>query len=635
MNADQLTLLAILAFTIALFIWGRWRHDMVALAALLASVAAGLVPGADAFRGFGHPAVITVAGILVLSHGLQTSGAIDALSRRLLPTSARPAAMIGGLTAIAALLSGFMNNVGALALLMPLAIRAADRLELPPGRMLMPLAFGSILGGMTTLIGTPPNLIVSAYRRQAEVAPYAMFDFAPVGVAVALTGVAFIALGGWRLVPVRKRSGVEGFESGNYVTEAVVPEGAKIDGSTIREIEEAAGDAQIQILSLVRREVRLRTPRPDLRVRAHDVLLLETDPSSLTDTLALLGLELPRPAGTDRGEENAKGENGEAKEKNGKAAAAEHAEAVTGEHQTPEDEETDEAPPPRASDDDAKLIELVVGPNAPLIGQTARGIELGLRYQISLLAISRQGRRSVGRLRRTAIQPGDVLLMHGHEEAVAAFAAEYGCLPLAGRALRLHDKRQMWLAGGIMIGAIALATTGLASAAVAFMAGVLAVMVTRVVPPARVYDAIDWSVIVLLACLLPVADALLTTGTAGVIADFLVQNVAHGLPLAALVLILVLTMTLSDVMNNAATVAVMAPVAHGAALALGADPDAFFMAVAVGGSCAFLTPIGHQNNTLILGPGGFRFGDYWRLGIALELIVLAVGVPVIVMVWGL
>ncbi len=609
MSQDQLILFAILAATVVMFAWGKWRHDMVAIGALLACVFTGLVPSEAAFAGFGHPAVITVAGVLVLSRALQVSGAVDALAQRLLPAEAAPTTMIAGLTTLAAVLSGFMNNVGALALLMPIAIKVADRTEIPPGRVLMPLAFGSILGGMTTLIGTPPNLIVSGYRQETLGTPFAMFDFAPVGLAIAAAGVGFIVLVGWRLVPERKRAGVEGFVSGAYVTETRIPEGGKAEGMTVREFEDAVQDANIQILAIVRRGVRLRAPRPGLLLQRDDIVLLEAEPEGMAGAVEALGLELTGARDLP---------------------AKEEGETV------PEPEETSEEPDELPRDRvEMHLVELVVAPSSALIGHTARGINLRLRYHISLVAISREGKRSVGRLRDTAIQPGDVLLMHGSEEAAAEFAADFGLLPLAGRELRLADRRKRWLAAGILLAAVALAATGVLAAPVAFTSGVLAVMVTRVLPLRAVYDAIDWPVIVLLACLLPVAGAMLTTGAADVIARLLVDGVARGAPIPALVLILVVTMTLSDVMNNAATVAVMAPIAYGTALALDVNPDPFFMAVAIGGSCAFLTPIGHQNNTLILGPGGFRFGDYWRLGLPIEILVTLVGVPMILLVWGL
>ena len=623
MDIDQTLILAILAGTVALFAWGRWRHDVVALAALIASVLAGLVPSDAAFAGFGHPAVITVAGVLVLSRGLQSSGAVDVLARRVLPSAATPVTSIVILTALAAGLSAFMNNVGALALLMPVAIQASARQDLPPGQLLMPLAFGSILGGMTTLIGTPPNLIVSGYRRDTLGAGYGMFDFTPVGLAIAVAGVAFIALIGWRLVPARKRAGTEGFESGAYFTEARVPEGAKAVGMSVRAVEDAVRDANVQVLGLVRREVRLRAPRPALAIREGDILVLEAEPDGLSDALGTLGLELAEaiaapeaaregePPADDRKEAEAEGQPGEATDAKAKAERS------------------------AGDEEDIRLLEFVVAPNAAIIGRTAQGINLRLRYHVNLLAISHEGTRRVGRLRTTPIEAGDVLLVQGPAEAAAEFASDFGCLPLATRDLRLPDRRQALLASGILLAAVAAAASGAVSAPVAFMAGVLAAMVTRVVPPREAYEAIDWSVIVLLACLLPVAGAMLTTGAAEVVARFLVENVARSAPIPALVLVLLVTMTLSDVMNNAATVAVMAPIAYGAARALEANADAFFMAVAIGGSCAFLTPIGHQNNTLILGPGGFRFGDYWRLGLPIEVLVTLVGIPMILLVWGL
>ena len=292
----------------AMFLWGRWRHDMVALAGLLACVLAGLVRPADAFAGFGHPAVITVACVLVLSRGLQTSGAVDALARVVLPSSAGPTLTIGALTGLGALLSAFMNNVGALALLMPVAIQIARRQELPPGRVLMPLAFGSILGGMTTLIGTPPNLIVSGFRDRTGAGTFAMFDFTPVGIVVAAAGIALIALVGWRLVPARKQAGFEGFESGAYLTEARVPEGSKAVGKTLREIDAALEQADAQIIGLVRNEVRVSAPNPGRTVRAGDILVIEAEAEALAGALSSLGLKLEEarrdeaPPGTSRRE---------------------------------------------------------------------------------------------------------------------------------------------------------------------------------------------------------------------------------------------------------------------------------------------------------------------------------------------
>jgi di/tricarboxylate transporter len=281
------------------------------------------------------------------------------------------------------------------------------------------------------------------------------------------------------------------------------------------------------------------------------------------------------------------------------------------------------------------LQELVATPGSSLIGRSASDVQIRTRFGLNLLAISRQGRRSVKRLRSTAIHVGDVLLMQGPPDSLSEFASEFGCLPLAARSIRIPDKKRAAIATGVMVMAIAGAAFGLLPAATSFATGVLIFMALRVVPLRKVYEAIDWPVVVLLGALIPVAGAAASTGAANVIAGLLLDDIAQGHPVAALVLILVATMTLSDLINNAATAAMMCPIAISAAEQLGVSADSFLMAVAIGASCAFLTPIGHQNNTLILGPGGFRFGDYWRLGLPMEILVIVAAVPLLLLVWPL
>ena len=603
MTLEQGQIFVILVASMGLFIWGRWRHDVVALGALLACVIAGLVPEAEAFAGFGHPAVITVACVLVLSHGLQRTGAVSRLAQRLLPSGAGKLLSIAALTSLGALLSAFMNNVGALALLMPIALQIAARLELPPGRVLMPLAFGTILGGMTTLIGTPPNLIVSSFRAQHGSGPFAMFDFSPVGVAVALAGVLFIALLGWRLVPRREVGNAASFDTGHYLTEARVKEGGKAQGKTLREIEQLLDEADAQVVAMVRNKLRLTAPNPRRVLQADDVLVIEADPQELGEVLGQLDLllEAEREAKEAEQKEDREGET-EKKVSNG---------------------------------EDRAMQELLVKPDSSLIGRSASSTRLRSRYSINLLAISRQSHRSIKRLRSTLIQSGDVLLMQGSAEDIGEFASDYDCVPLAARAINIPDPRQANLALGIMLLAIAAAAFGLLSAAIAFASGVLAYMLLRLVPLRAVYEAIDWPVIVLLGALIPVAGAMSSTGAADLLARLLMENLAQGNSIITLTLLLVVTMTLSDFMNNAATAAVMCPIALSAASQLGVSPDALLMAVAIGASCSFLTPIGHQNNTLILSPGGFRFGDYWRLGLPMEILVVLISVPLLLWVWPL
>ena len=637
MTPPQMMIFGILALTMALFLWGRLRHDVVALASLMACVVTGLVPAADAFVGFGHPAVITVACILVLSHGLQQSGAIDGITRKILPRNTGRIATLGALMGLGALLSGFMNNVGAMALLMPVAIQAAGRLDMTAGQVLMPLAFGTILGGMTTLVGTPPNLIVSGFRADAGLGQFGMFDFTPVGLAVAVAGLVFVVLVGWRLVPARKASTGEGFETGAYLTEVRVPEKSKAVGLTLRQIETELDGAGAQIVALVRNEVKMSAPHGGRRVKADDILMLEADVDGLAEALSAFGIRLEQQGrSSDKDGKDGKAADGP------KPARAAKDETVVATKGTGDDgkakgkgkESTEEEEDSRR-DEDIVLRELAILPASSLVGRSARDLRLRSRYGLNLLAVAREGRRPQARLRTLKLKSGDLLMMQGPAEVLSDFANDTGCVPLGERDLRIPDTRMAVLSMAIMGGAIALVTFGVLPAAAAFALGVLVSMILRTVPPREVYTAIDWPVVVLLASLIPVAGAMEATGAADVMARFLVETVAQGNAVAALAVILIVTMFLSDVMNNAATAAVMCPIALGIAATLGVSPDSFLMAVAIGASCAFLTPIGHQNNTLILGPGGFGFGDYWRLGLPLEILVVAVSLPLLLLVWPL
>ena len=615
MSGSQIAIIAILVSTMGMFLWGRWRHDMVALGALLACVFAGLVPGKEAFSGFSHPAVITVACVLVLGYGLQISGAVDVLAKRLLPSSAGPTVSILALISLAALLSGFMNNVGALALLMPIAIQMAAKQNLPAGKVLMPLAFGSILGGMTTLIGTPPNLIVSGFRETTGRGSFAMFDFAPVGVAVTVLGILFISVIGWRLVPARKEADSGSFESGAYLSEVRIVAGSKAAGKTLRQVDRMLEEADAQVVGMVRREVHLSAPSPSRILREDDILVIEVEPESLSLALSSLGLKLEEEVHHDP------------KTQEGDEEAQELEDTQDGAARDEDKEQTRRA--------EIVIQELVVTMDSALVNRSATDIDLRTRYGINLLAISRQGKRSIKRLRSTPVQAGDVLLMQGSPEVVSGFAAEHGCLPLATRDIRVPKKGHALTATLVMVVAVAAAALGLLPVAVAFAAGALALVVVEVIPLRSIYTEVDWPVVVLLGAMLPVAGAMSTTGAADMIANQLMDNVAQGHAITALVVILVVTMLLTDFMNNAATAAVMCPIALRTANQLGVSADAFLMAVAVGASCAFLTPIGHQNNTLILGPGGFRFGDYWRMGLPMDILVVVAGVPMLLWVWPL
>lgn len=612
MTLQQAGIFAILAVTALLFVWGKWRHDLVALGALIACVITGLVDPASAFSGFGNPAVITVASVLILSFSLQTTGVVDTLTARLLPSASGATVSIIALSALAAGLSAFMNNVGALALLMPVAIKTAGRLEISPGRVLMPVSFASILGGMTTLTGTPPNLIVAGFSGEGDGSTFTMFDFAPVGLAVTAAGLLFIALA-WKLVPARARTDLSSFETAPYIMEARVKKDSSIIGQSLRDIEYQLDTTDAQIVSLLRNDRRISAPSPYREVHADDVLVIEADPAAIGDALSKLGLTL------------------DAVEK----APKEDDTAETGTASSTEKEEKDKKAESRLQSGDVILMELAVRPNAPLLGLSIKSIDLRREFGVNLIALSRDGKNSMARLNSTPIRSGDVLLVQGTSDAILEFANRYGCVPLAERPLKIPNTRKALLAASIMILAVTGAAFGLLPAAITFAAGVLAVAVFKIVPLRKLYEPIDWPVIVLLGALIPVAGAMSTTGAADLLAKGLINASGGANPVLTLIILLVVTMTLSDFMNNAATAAVMCPIALGVAAQLQVNPDTYLMAVAVGASCAFLTPIGHQNNALILGPGGFRFGDYWRFGLPLEIIVVAMATPMLLWVWPL
>ena len=602
MTTPQIQILAILMLTMGLFLWGRWRHDLVALASLLACTLLGLVSADKAFLGFGHPAVITVASVLILSKGLQDSGAVDRLAHKVLPSGMGFIGGIAALTALGAVLSAFMNNVGAMALLLPLGLQMADRFELPPGRVLMPLSFGTILGGMTTLIGTPPNLIVSGFRAETGDGAFAMFDFTPVGAAVAIAGLVFVSLLGWRLVPERDKKIGEEFDSGSYLAEAQVRDGSASIGKTLKQAEAVLEKQGAQIVGLVRDGTRMHAPNPRRVIRPGDILVIESEPDQLSKTLSVLELDMGEKNNTVESREEPKADEREDRNQSGEPVV---------------------------------LQELVVMPGSALVGRSPNGIRLDVRHGLNLLAVSRQGQRSIARLRTMRFKAGDLLLLQGPPEALAGFAGTYSLVPLASRDISLPSQGRALGASAILAAAIVATALGWLPAAVSFALGVLAMGVSGIIAPRNLYRAVDWPVVVLLAALIPVAGAMATTGTADLLADALLNQVAQGAPVVALALLLVVTMTLSDFMNNAATAAVMCPIGISGAAQLGVNSEPFLMAVAIGASCAFLTPIGHQNNTLILGPGGLKFGDYWRLGLPMEILVVAVSIPMLLLIWPL
>ncbi|MBP5857922.1 SLC13 family permease [Marivibrio halodurans] len=590
MTLDQCLILGLLALLLCFFAWGRWRYDLVAMAGLLAGVLLGLVPAEEAFQGFGHPATVTVALVLILSRALAVSGAIDGLARLVQRGSRGVPTHVASLSGTAALLSGFMNNVGALALLLPVALQSSRKAGFMPGPVLMPLAFASILGGLVTLIGTPPNILVSSFRDDALGEGFAMFDFAPVGGAVMLVGVLYLVTIGWRLVPAgdNARGVAESFEIENYLSEVRIPKKSGAHGRTVAAMEEEAGDIDIQVVALIRRGRRYAVLPRHEPLQAVDVLTIEGTAEEIDRFVDKFDLEVA--AGPGQAAKDLKSGDG-------------------------------------------AIMEAVVSPGARVEGRTVEQLRFGPRHGVTLLGLSRHGRPYRGRLRKFRLQVGDVLLLQGHAKDLPDVIAQLGCLPLAERALAVGRRSKGLWALGLFAAAVAAAALGVVPITIAFGLAALGVVLVGVLSPRELYQAIEWPVIVLLGALIPIGHAMDTSGATSLIATGLI-DLTDGLPAWVLVtVLLVVTMTLSDVLNNAATAVVMAPIAVTVAQTLGVPPDGFLMAVALGASCAFLTPIGHQNNALIMGPGGYRFGDYWRVGLPLEALIVAVGVPMILWVW--
>jgi len=591
MTLDQWMIFIILLGTLVLFAWGRWRYDLVSLVALFFVFAVGLVPAGQVFLGFGHPAVITVAAVLILSRGLLNAGVVDSLSRLLSRVGDRPMIQVATLTGIVILCSGFMNNVGALALLMPVAIWMARQSGRSPSFLLMPLAFGSLIGGLITLIGTPPNIIIAAFRAETGAPPFGMFEFAPVGLGVAVAGLIFISLMGWRLTPRREGQGSpeELFQIEDYISEVLIPDDAKIAGRSIYELTSDLGkDRDVTVVALVRGERHIPAPSWYQTLEAGDILLVEADSEDLKFLLEDMGFKLAECKGDCR--------------------------AILG-------------------SDDIRMVEAIITPESMMIDKTVVDIDLRHHYGINLLAVARQGHRLETRLNKTRFVVGDILLLQGSQEKIQAALKSLRCLPLAERGLSLDKPRKIIPAVGIFGGAMALAALNILPVQVSFMAAAVIMVLVGLVPLDEMYTSIDWPIIVLLGAMFPLGHALESTGGAELIAQKFLILSHHFPPVVTIAALMAGTMLLSNMVNNAAAAVLMAPIAISLALGMGVSADPLLMSVAIGASCAFLTPVGHQSNMLVMAPGGYRFGDYWRLGLPLSVLTIIMAVPLIMYFW--
>ncbi|GLQ53980.1 SLC13 family permease [Devosia nitrariae] len=590
MTYEQIFLFTLLGLVFGLLVWGRIRYDLVAFAALVVAVVGGVVPAEHAFEGFGHEAVIIIALVLIVSRAMLNAGAVELVARFVVSADRPLSTHIGFMSVAGAAMSAVINNVAALVMLMSLDIEAAEKAKRPVSRSLMPLSFATILGGMITLIGTPPNIVVAQFRERALGAPFSMFDFSPVGLVCASIGIAFVTTIGWRLIPeeAKRATAGERAETDLFVAEAGVGEKSKSIGKTPADLFPVAEEHDIIILGLVRNGRRLPGFSRSVEIRQGDAVVLEGDPKSIEAFIGAASLD------TIDSEDHG---------------------GLRGETLT--------------------LVEATVPQNARMAGRTAQGLGLLYRRGVVLLGVSRQGRRFRERVRRLPIEPGDVVLLLGPESRVRDSAEWLGVLPLAEKSHTVIQRSKALFAIAAFAVGVGAAVAGLLPLAVALAAVVGVYALSGIVGGREVYEAVEWPVIVLLGSLIPLGLALESSGGTQLIAEGIL-SLTGSLPIwAILALLMIVTMTLSDFLNNVATALIAAPVGLSIARSLEVSPDPFLMAVAVAASCAFLTPIGHKNNTIIMGPGGYRFGDYWRMGLPLEAIIIAVAVPAILFFWPL
>jgi len=586
MTTPQLLAFGIIFLMMVAFVWGRWRYDLVAAGALLAAVAAGVVKPEDAFSGLSDDIVVIVGSALIVSAAVARSGIMEVAVRRLAPNISAPRAQLILLVLVVTILSAFIKNIGALAIMIPIAFQMARKSGVSPSLFLMPMSFGSLLGGLMTQIGTSPNIIVSRVREELTGVSFSMFDFTPVGATLALTGVVFLALC-YRLLPERVNEHAsmdKAIEIKNYTTEVRVPADSPSIGRTVAEVQRLGG-GQAMIIGIVSTNGKRRLPLPDSLVKEGELLLLEGEPEALDTIVA-----------------------------QGKLVFSERRDA-------------------QLAAENTGVVEAIVGEQSSLIGRSARELTLFDMTGLNLLAVSRRGKRFTERLAEIRFQNGDVIVLQGNLDELPDLLRQWDCLPLVERNLKLGSMRNGLVPVVILALAMGSTALGLVPVPLAFFAAAVLMVLTRTVPLREVYSYLDAPILIMLAALIPVSDSLRTTGATDLIASWL-SSTATVLPAyGAIALILVAAMAVTPFLNNAATVLVMAPIAATFATDLGYQPEAFLMAVAIGAGSDFLTPIGHQCNTLVMGPGGYRFGDYWRLGLPLSILVVLVAVPMLLLVW--
>lgn len=587
--ADIWLTLGLLLVALLLFITEWIRYDLVALLVLVALNVSGILTLEESFSGFSNPAVITVAAVLVMSRAVQKAGVLQVAGAKMIQWGRTPGRLTFLIMLTVGSISGFINDIGAAALFLPLVVMVSRRMEVPPSKLLIPLSFGCLLGGTLTLIGTPPNILITLIMTEQGIEPFNMFEFTPIGIIVLLTGVLYMTLLGRRLLPVRRgeQSLMDRFKIRDYLTEVEVRPKSPLAGRHLYEIE-LGKEADFTILGIIREERTMLTPLPQERIEEGDLLLVETSPEDLGRLSRQARLEIVPDVKL---------------------------------------RETD------ISSEEIEVVEAAVMPDSPLVGRTLRQINFRRRYELTVMAISRQGRRVERRLADVRVQEGDVLLIQGDRQKIDTTLPEIGCLPLADREISLEPGAHPFRVLGIFLGAVLLASTGALHVSMAFTLGAFLMVLTRCIAPREFYQAIEWPILILIAGMIPLGTAMMKTGAATWVAGSLIGLIGNSNPYLILGALYLLIAALTTVLNNPTVAVVMAPIAIDLALNLGLSARPFLMLTAVGASCAFLSPVSHKANVLVWGPGGYKFTDYTRVGLPLTLLVGLICVLVIPLIW--
>ena len=596
MTTDQIVLTSSILVLLGLFIWGKYRYDAISIAALVFLVSISAIPSLNlniisadqALVGFANPAVMTVALVLIISHGLKNAG-LSALAGKLLAgRQFTEIQFLLFLLAIAAALSSFINNIGAMAILLPLTVSVCQRMEWHPAKFLMPLAFACILGGMNTLIGTPPNIIISDYAYQKTGSGFNFFDFSKVGLAITICGILFVAFIGNKLIFLRSIPSNEPLiNMKGYLFEVVVNKGSSSVGLTLYKFKKQAGE-DIDIIGVISETGSVKKVQNNMRIKEDQILVIKSPPDEIGKILNLFDFSIPE-----------------------------------------ELHSFDEA--------DLEEIEVLISPGSRLIGRKYDYFLKQAFEELNLLGLWRKGTKYRTRLTRETFKAGDVLLLGVRDlddDEVKNKINHLGLMPVREREIEVISSRSRLIKGlFFFMSSIFVVAFDILSPTIAFLLCVLCFARIKIID-ANFYRSVEWPIIVMLAAMIPVGLAMQTTGLSALIASS-ISDIAPNLTQAwILIIILVITMAVSDIINNAATAVIMAPISYEIALNFGYDVNAFLMVVAIGASCAFLTPIGHQCNTVVMGPGNYKFTDYWRMGLPLEILIIAIAIPMILFVWA-